>query len=384
MHLRNLSLVVAALVAASAAVHFLTRPAPPAAEDPRVGQSVLAPELAARAARVRLTDQGKEVVLERQADGSWVVPTYHGFAADFTKFSRLVSDLGDAKVKRLVTTRTDRLARLEFKDTAITLQDSASAELWRLTLGRNADTGGRYLRYGDEQKGYLAALNVWIDGDPKNWVDTTLLDLKQDAIGRIEVNFASGESVAALRSAKDQPWTGVGAPAGKQLRADKLNSLASSLVALRFSDTAATDDAGATAARAHQRTVKLTTFEGLTYTIALGRTPEQKKPKAKAPAPTAPASTASDSTGPIPQPPAAEKPAEPEFDTIPAGPVFAEISSSDAKAPVNALMKKRSFQVYDWTFTSLPATAAECWEDRPAAAPVPPAPAAGAPAPTGK
>ena len=38
----------------------------------------------------------------------------------------------------------------------------------------------------------------------------------------------------------------------------------------------------------------------------------------------------------------------------PAGPVFAVISSSDAKAPIVDLMGRRAFEVDEYTFTGLP------------------------------
>ena len=71
------------------------------------------------------------------------------------------------------------------------------------------------------------------------------------------------------------------------------------------------------------------------------------------------------------------KPLAPEFDTIPAGPVFAFIASSEASAPVNTAMQKRAYQISDYVFTGLPQTADELFEAAP-----PPAPAtAPAPAP---
>ncbi|MFM9079970.1 MAG: hypothetical protein ACKOTE_07520, partial [Opitutaceae bacterium] len=74
-----------------------------------------------------------------------------------------------------------------------------------------------------------------------------------------------------------------------------------------------------------------------------------------------------------------DKPLAPEFETIPAGPVFAFVSHSDASAPVNSHMAKRAFQIAEFAFTGLPQKADELFE----AAPPPPAPspAPAAPAP---
>ena len=52
------------------------------------------------------------------------------------------------------------------------------------------------------------------------------------------------------------------------------------------------------------------------------------------------------------------------------------IAHSDGAAAVNALMQKRTFQIADYTFTSLPQKSDELFEPAP-----PPAPAAPAPAP---
>lgn len=372
MNLRNLSLTVAVLAALCAVAWFLQRPATPASADARIGQPVLFPALASSAVRFKLTDQGRTVELTRAADGTWIVPGYHDFPADFTKFSRLIDDLTTAKIQRLVTTRPERLARLEFKDTTLALFDATGKELWQVTLGKTADSGGRFLRHGAEPKGYLANLTLYPDSEPKNWADTTLLNLKPDDIAAVEIGFAEAgaPAVTVRRAKKEEPWAASDTPAGKRLKAERVTSLLSSITNLRFTDTTAPDDANATAARTYSRTLKLTTFGGKSCTITLGRKPEEKKPKAAVPAgePTTPPAASSTAAPASAAKADTEKPKEPEFETIPAGPVFAFITYSDEKAPVNEMMKKRAFQIGEWTYTGLPA-AQDLWEDAPPPAP---------------
>jgi hypothetical protein len=86
------------------------------------------------------------------------------------------------------------------------------------------------------------------------------------------------------------------------------------------------------------------------------------EPKPPAEAPTK-AETQEPSTAETPPP---AKPEEPKVETIPAGPVYAFITTSDPAAPINALMKKRAFQIYDWNFTSLPQKPDELFEPIPA------------------
>lgn len=373
MNLRRLALSVATLVALCLAVWLVRRPAAPVSTDARIGQPVLAPDLAADLTRLELADGGKTVALARQADGTWTVPDYHDFPADFAKLTRLVADLTEARIQRLVTTRPERLARLEFKDTTLTFHGAAGRTPFRLTLGKTADGGGRFVRFGEEEKGYLANLNSYADAEPKNWADATLLSLKPAEIAAVEIGFADGAPVTATRAKPEEAWVAASAPAGQRLKADRINSLLTTVGSLRFTDTTAPDDAQAVAARAHPRTLKLTTFGGQTYTLTFARRPEEKRPKppaaetkspatevvpaTEAPTPAAPAEA--------PAPPPAAAPAAPEFETIPAGPVFVAIKSSESAARLNALMEQRAFQIAEWIYTGLPAAAADFWEPVP-------------------
>ena len=387
MNVRNLTISVAVLLVLCAVAWFLQRPAATASEDPRVGGAVLDTEVAAGAARVQIANAGKSVELARGVDGSWTVPSYHDFPADFAKLSKLVGDLTAAKIQRLVTSRPDRPERLEFKDTTISLNDAAGAELWRVTLGKNAEGGGRFLRYGNEERGYLANLSLWLDTEPKNWADAVILSLKPDEIARVEIGFndSTHAPVVVTRASKDEAWGAEPAAEGQQLKPDRIASLISSFSSLRFTDTAAPDDERAAAARENSRTLKFTNFDGASWTISLGRKPEEKvlsatKPKDE--------STATEVGRVAPNAPSAEEttkedeaesaasnsdathtaePKEPEFETIPAGPVFVSITSSDASARINALMQKRALQISEWTYTSLPQAPADLFEPAPTA-----------------
>jgi hypothetical protein len=65
--------------------------------------------------------------------------------------------------------------------------------------------------------------------------------------------------------------------------------------------------------------------------------------------------------------PPSAKPEEPKTETIPAGPVYAFITSSDPGATINALMAKRAFQIFDSNFTNLPQKREELFEPLPTA-----------------
>ncbi len=374
MKLKTLALAVGVLAVLSVIAWYLQRPPAPAALDPRVHQPLVAAQTLEQAAGVRLTSDGKTVLLKKVGGGNWIDSSYYDLPADFSKLGRFVDDLSGAKIERLVTRRPERLARLDFKDTTISLLDGAGKELWKLTLGKAAEGGGRFVKYDDEAKGYLANLSVFLDSDAKNWADSQLVDLKADDIGRIELGFDGGETVVATRAKKDDPWTAAKTPAGQRVSEDKISSLLSTLTTLRFENTAAPGDPDVVAARQHARLIKLTTFDHQTVSIELGRKPEEKVPetggeksevkgqksevRGQKPAEVKPG-THSQNAKP------AAPPAKPAEKTIPAGPVYAFVSSSDASAPINAMMKKRAFEVYDWNFTSLPKAPADLFEPIP-------------------
>jgi hypothetical protein len=381
MKLRTIAIAVAVLAALALAVSLANRPPAPPAADPRVDQ----------AAALRLTADGHVVELKKSTDG-WIVSSYYDFPADLDKLSRFVSAFADTKVESLISAQPATVARLGFKDTSVRLLDAAGKTLLDLELGKTADNRpGRYFRHAGDAKAYLAPFDTFLDTEPKNWADHTLLALKPEDIAKVELTLpvaptAAGqlpvplvaETVAAERTTKDAPFAAPG-PDGRPLKAGVINALLGNLAPLRFDDTTATDDPLALAAKAATRTVRLTTFGGKTATIALGRKSEEKKPKPPAPAPAdgAPAPAPADKPA---SPDAPAKPAEPEMETVPAGPVFAFVTHGDATAPVNALMAKRAFQVGEFIFTALPQKADDLFEPAPAPAGTTPPPVPSVPA----
>jgi hypothetical protein len=351
MKLRTLVITVVVLAALSLAAYLANRPEPAPVADPRVGKPVLDADTASKAAALSIADQGKKVELARNTDGTWRVLSYYDLPADFEKISRLVQDLNEAKVDRFVSSNPGRIARLEFKDSKIILDDTAGKVLWSLTLGKNAEMGnGRFIRYDDEPKAFFSSLHVWLDTDAKGWANAQLVSLKPDDVARIEIPFDGAPTVVAVRAKKDAPWTAEGAPAGTKLNPEPVTQALSTLTSLRFTDTVDPKDPAAAEAAKHGRSFKLTAFDGKSVTIEIGRKPEEKK--LKPPVPEKKETIAPIGKAEEVKPDA--KPVAPEFETIPAGPVFVVVSSSDAHAAINDLMKRRAFETDDYTFTRLP------------------------------
>jgi hypothetical protein len=381
MRLKTLLISIAVLAALAVIVAFVRRPSAPASSDPRVNQPLVDAAVIEKTTKIRITDAGKKVELARQSDGTWRVPSYYDMPVDFTKLSTFVNNLTDAKLQRLVTSNADRIARLDFKDTKIELLDEGGKEIWSVTLGKTAETGGRFARFGSEQKAYLASFQAWLDPEPKNWANSTLVSLKPEDIAKIELAFPGNETVTLTRAKKEDPWSSAQTADQQTINTDKVSSILNSLGTIRFTGTTDPADAKVTEARAHTRDVKLTTFDGKTVSLTFARKPEEKKLKPPAtagdeksgPAALGPPSEAG--TGETKAPVSDPKLATPEYETIPAGPVFVNVFHSDPSAPVNALMQKRAFQISDYTFTSLPSSKNDLFQSTPTPAPAAPEPA---------
>jgi hypothetical protein len=347
MKLRTLIIAVALLAIVSVLAYVKNRPEPAPAADPRVGTPLLSPDTVAKADTITVSDQGKSIELKKRADGTWHVASYFDMPADFEKISRLAQDLNEAKVERFVTDNPDRVAHLEFKDSRIALGESGK-EIWSVTLGKTPDSGnGRFIRFGSENTAFFSGTHVWLDTDAKGWADAQLVTVKPDEIATVVLPLPPGEGTVTLsRTKKDAPWTAEGGPKGQKLLADKVAQLLTSLTSLRFTETAERKDAGFLESGKYTRLYTLTTFAGKTVVVALSRKPEVKKLKAPV-ADTTPITAGADGKPDM-------KPITPEYDTTPAGPVFAIVSGSGASAFVNDFTKGRVFEVDDYAFTGLP------------------------------
>jgi hypothetical protein len=358
MRLRPLLLSLAILVPAAGAVWWLQRPAPAAnSADARIGQRVADPSVVAEATRIRIESAGKTVELTRAADGRWTLAGTPALPADVSRLNRLAADLVAPKVERLVTSNASRLATLDLDASSVTLLDAAGKTLLALDLGKTADGGGRFVRYGDEAKAYLARLNVSLDAEPASWRDTALVaGLKAEDVASVSIAFPDTPApVLVSRTAADATWTSPATPAGSQVKASVLSSQLGNLTGLRYTEVKPNLDPGVVAARILPRDITLTTFAGRTVKLALCRAPEPPAP---------PAPEVKEGETPPPPPPAAPRP------------VYVEVTDSQPDAVLAEAAKTHAFEIGEWIFTSLPAKSADLFE------PVPAPPAAAAPAAT--
>jgi hypothetical protein len=335
MKTKPLAIAVALLAVASAITWFVRRPAPPPPADPRIEQPLLEPALLQQVARLRIEEAGRSIEIVRGAGGAWSVPAFYDLPASFSKLTAFLADFTETRIERLVSTSPDRVSRLGFEDSQVSLIDGSGRTIWSLTLGRAGESGGHFLRFGDEEKAYFARLSTYFDTEPINWSDQQVVKQTADDIARVELDFpGTNATMVATRPNKDVSFVAENPPGGRALFPETIPNLVNSFTALRFTWTSDPGDPDAAAARqANARRLRLTTFSGTTYTIDMA-------PK-------------------IQPPPAAPAEGEPEQNPVPQGPVYLWVSSSDAAAPINEIMQRRTFHMNEYLFATVPRTLEE-------------------------
>ncbi len=363
MKVKSLALAVGALGVLTAVVWFLNRDTGGPAVDARLGQPLLDRATLAKTTEFFLRSGGTEVTLtgvDPAALKAGVVKEYHGMTADYAKFARAIEDLtkDEAKISRMIGSTPERLEKLGFAGDRIELRGKDGAALWTLHLGSSPEKGGRFVKFGDESKAYLSGFSGWLDGTPKNWADAVLIGAKSEDVVGIEVRLPAGGTLTATRVDGKGVWKCQDLAEGETLKDSEWTSLAGKLAGLRFMDTRDPETLEAIAARPTARSYVITLADGRTFTIT---TSQRQDPQPEPPAP-----AVEGATPPAPQP----QPAD----------VF--VVSSRAEDTVNALMTRRSFQVAEWTFTSLPTTREALINPAPApaATPAPDAESSAAPA----
>jgi len=360
MNLKILSITVLILAVLSAIVAWFDRPVAPADADPRVGTSLLADIPVNDAQTISVTNNDDTVALSRGTNGDWQVDSYHGLPADTDKLRRLLGDLSEAEILRVVTRNPERAARLDLGSASVTIDDAS------ISFGQNASRGGRYLRLaeGDDAPVYLTAASVFLDGSAKNWANAALTAFETDDIQSVTLTFPEEADVTATRESVEAAWTADLAD-GEQIREQPITSLLNTLRSLRFSDTSKPDAPEAQAARDHARTFTITTFGGETLSWSIGRKPAETTIKEAEADPVAAVENLT--TAPDFEPESAEDVLEDLTETIPAGPVYVSFEGSADLAPLIGFQDEIAFRVSDFVFNGLPADRSAIIEPAPIA-----------------
>lgn len=283
-------LVVLAVLAAAGAGVVLSDRSAWTSGDSRAGQKAIAGLKIADVAEIAIRDSTGELHLVRGKTG-WSVRERADFAADTDRIAALLVQLAEMKVVQsepLVESQRARFDLVEPKDkssgagTVVELKDAKGGTLGRLLLGKEivksapvaslgrgvAEPTGRYLTAGSDANTMLAV------GEPLTQAESKAQDWLVKDLLRVEgsktiSSWKDGKQRwIVTRDKESADWKLAGSREKPDLQ--KATDLASSLGWVNLVDVVA-DPAKADTGLDHAVVIKAETFEGISYTIKVGK-----------------------------------------------------------------------------------------------------------------
>jgi hypothetical protein len=249
-----------------------------------LGQPVLKDLKAAAIAAIAIRGDGASMTLE-QKDGAWRIAERGGFPADADKVRDLALKAIELKVGQSEPIGEADRARLKLDGSGTTLEfrGADGKPLARLAIGakffkREPDNreraigDGRYVQLPDDPK------TVIVVSDPLTLASTKSADwilrtgFAAEKVKAMEVTLARGEKWKIERARDDAGWKLTPSRPGEKLDTIRANSASYSLNSVELADVAAPGlqpaETGLDKPSAH---ISALTFDGLTYTLKLGR-----------------------------------------------------------------------------------------------------------------
>lgn len=329
MNIRNLYFSAGILLTLSIIIFVVGNSNSKTKNDSRIETKLVANDSLAPLGSVIIEENENSVTLTLDKDSNdWLVKERFDMPANFSKLSTLINNLADTEIIRLATSKPDRLVELGLEgNKTIRLLDTKGGEIQKVEIGKDADNGRQIIRLGDETKAYLVDQRVNLDSNALSWLNKELLKIDTASTTGLSLSTSEDETLNLTRSDAESDWNEVTPleSTNRSIKQDAIASLLRQVETIRFTDL---DDKGSVDAKdasehAHSFTIKQA--DGSSYTLSIGRRPEQTIET--------------------------EDSEEPK--TEPAGPVFISINASNENAPINAYMEKTAFKVSNYMYTNL-------------------------------
>jgi hypothetical protein len=290
----TLLLIVAVLVGVLGLVVYLRRTAAWQTAGQSLGGKVLENFPANDVARVLVKDKDAELNLVK-TDDRWRVRERHDYPADFTALSEFLREVIDLKFVQREPVGASLLPRLQLvkpgdgekSGTLVEFQGKDGQAIASLLFGKmhlKAPTGqqspfgdegwpdGRYVMVGNDpaRVGLIAKTFNNLEPKPEQWLNKDFF--KIDGVRAVAVT--TGDKTNDWRVTRDSvsaEFKLAGARAGEKLDSGKVAGLSSLLASPSFSDVLPPDAKPADTGLDKPVTARIETFDGLTYTIKLGK-----------------------------------------------------------------------------------------------------------------
>ncbi len=263
--MKNLKLLLIAIVLVAVAFALQHGSRPGTASDPLVGKSLVAAgDIDGIAAITLKSDQGSLEL--KKANGVWRLPAQHDMRVDRNRLEEFFQRVNDAKIVESVSGNPQRHADLGVASVAadaavvsgadsalIVLKDSAGVALKEIYLGKGRQAksvdgsqgfgnDGQYFRFGGSDAVYLLSSFIWLDKDQKNWLGKELVKISADKLKQINWKYADGkEEFSLARAGATDSLILSGLAEDMQTKQSALPAVQNFFANLTFDDFIATD-----------------------------------------------------------------------------------------------------------------------------------------------
>jgi hypothetical protein len=278
----RVALILIAVLALLAGAAFLVRnQSKPGAPSAALGQPLLKDLKAADVAAVVIRSPKSALTVERKGE-RWTIAERGGFPADYDKVRDFVIKATALKIGQVDKIGEKDRARLQLDagGTRIEFRGADGKPLAALVAGRKyfktepenperAIGDGRYVaRAGDEQHVYLIADPLpQASTKSAEWIDRKSFAVEK--VRTLDVRYPDGSGYRIERSGDNADWRFGGG--GEKPEAPRANSASYSLQVLELADIAPKDARPEDTGLAKPTLVTASTFDGLTYTLKVGK-----------------------------------------------------------------------------------------------------------------
>jgi hypothetical protein len=145
-------------------------------------------------------DAKAPVVTLRKTGSLWTVAQRDDYPADLPKIRKLLLTLGDAALIEEKTSNPANYAMIGVAvpggtEVTVTARDGDHTVIIGKPLGN-----GNFARRPPEAKSYLIEPSVFVETEPRRWIDPHILDVAVGAIQRLEVTPAAGPGYSIHRT----------------------------------------------------------------------------------------------------------------------------------------------------------------------------------------
>ena len=248
------ALVVLGIVAVLGGWYFGTRLTPGEQTTVARGKLMfpdLAPKLG-KVARIEITHQAKQTVIEKRPDGGWGVASMHDYPVQEAKLRGMLTGLTELRLAEPRTSDPKEFSRLGVDDPngasssadLLRLVDAADKPVAALIVGHRrirsqVDVPEEvYIRRPGENQSWLAEGSLQVDADASLWLDRNVMNISHDRIASVAV----GDQVLTF-ARRDGKFALTQPAAHPKLEDYKVDDVARGLELLTFQEVKADADA---------------------------------------------------------------------------------------------------------------------------------------------